>query len=198
MDWTQILTTVLSGIFGLTTLIGAILYPKAARREKEAEVKLKEIEAIDKESHRLDKRFDALHEDIDTLNEQLTKAYKDKANAEEIISDKNKRIRAKDDEIAELNRQLLEKERYVGRLRLFIQWLSTWFCRREHGRPADKGKDGVSKCNRRHPEQVAPIPFSDYPDRELVSELGTCLTGKNCDIEVCAEKFNININTETK
>lgn len=198
MDWTQILTTVLSGVFGLTTLVGAILYPKAARREKEAEVKLKEIETKDKDAERLDKRFDALHEDIDTLNKQLTAAYKDKARSEEIISDKTKRIREKDDEIAELNRLLHEREKYIGRLKLFIQWLATWFCRREHGRPADKGNNGVAKCNRRFPEQVAPIPFSDYPDKDLVEELGTIVTEKACDIEVCAERFNININAEEK
>ena len=186
MDWTSILTTVLSGLFGLTTVIGAIIFPKAAKREKEADVKLKEAEAKEKEaevkakeaeakakeadvlikdveckdleSSHYDKRFDALHEDIDVLNKQLTESYKEKARVEEINLDKTQQIR-------KLNELLLEKERIIGRLNLVIQWLKFWQCKRIKGNPQTEPE----KCDRRLPEH--PFPMSYDPPEELKRDL---------------------------
>lgn len=172
MDWTSILTTVLSGLFGLTTVIGAILYPKAAKREKEAEVKLKEadvkhkeaeaklrhIDGVEAEAAHYDKRFDALHEDLDVLNKQLTESYKEKARVEEINLDKTQQIR-------KLNERLLEKEAEIGRLRLIIQWLKFWQCKRVKGNP----EIDPEKCDRRLPEH--PFPMSYDPPEEFKEDL---------------------------
>ncbi len=172
MDWTSILTTVLSGLFGITTLVGAILYPKAAKREKEAEVKLKEADAKEKEADALikdvarrdaesshyDKRFDALHEDIDVLNKQLTAAYKDKAKLEAIDLDKTQQIR-------KLNELLLEKESEIGRLKLVIQWLKFWKCKRVKGNPEIEPE----KCDRRLPDHSFPMTYE--PPLELRDDL---------------------------
>lgn len=165
MDWTSILTTALSGIFGLTTIYGLIRYPKAAKREREAEAKLKEADArikdvarCDAESQHYDKRFDALHEDIDLLNKQLTEAYRDKAKVEEINLDKTRLIR-------ELNEQLLDKETQIGRLKLVIHWLSVWKCRRIKG----DVRINPEACDRRKPDH--PFPMEYDPPKEVREEL---------------------------
>lgn len=165
MDWTTILTTVLSGVFGLTTVYGLIRYPKAAKREREAEAKQKEAEARIKDVERrdaewqhYDKRFDALHEDIDLLNKQLTEAYRDKARVEEINLDKTRLIR-------ELNEQMLHKESQIGRLKLVIQWLQVWRCRRIKG----DVEINPEACDRRLPDH--PFPMEYDPPAEVREEL---------------------------
>lgn len=178
MDWT-IISTILTGIFGSATVVGAVVFPRLAKRAKEADTRIKEcdarikeIEAKDKESEHTDRRLDALHEDIDTLNKQLTEAYKDKARQEGIIADKTALIRRQ-------NEELLAKEREVGRLNMIIQWLKLWHCRRPQGDPA---KD-CRLCDRRLPSQPFNIPYE--PPRELADELTA---------DSHEETFNITIN----
>ncbi|MCM1369861.1 MAG: hypothetical protein NC204_05755 [Candidatus Amulumruptor caecigallinarius] len=157
MEWTTIITTVLSGLFGLTTIAGFFLYPRALKREKTAEARLKEVEAADKEDERLDKRLANLHEDIDTLNRQLSEAYKGRARCEEIIADKTRLIRELQDEKSNLLKE-------TGRKDLIIQWLKWWHC----GRPKGDPKCDPESCGRRKPQQPFAIPY-DPPD-ELKSD----------------------------
>lgn len=178
MDWT-IISTILTGIFGTATGVGAVLFPKLAKRAKEADTRIKEcdarikgIEAKDKEAEHTDRRLDALHEDIDTLNKQLTEAYKANARLEGIIADKTSLIRRQ-------NEELLAKERELGRLNMITQWLKLWHCRRPQG---DPDKD-CRLCDRRLPSQPFNIPYE--PPRELADELTA---------DSHEETFNIAIN----
>ena len=168
----ETIMTLIGSLGTLTATVTGVLYWRQNRRIKEAEARreeaetqLKTLEVREREEERYNKRVDVLHEDIDTLNTQLTNAYKDKARAEEIIDDKTAKIRELNDTIFALQKQLVDKENLIGRLKLFIQWLKHWHCKRETGKL--KGQ-----CTRRLPEQSVPTPFQEYPDKSLLADLG--------------------------
>lgn len=155
---------------------------EAAAKLADVEIQLKKLEVREREEERYNKRVDVLHEDIDTLNTQLTNAYKDKARAEAIIDDKTAMIRDQNVTIFSLQQQLTEKERLIGRLKLFIQWLKHWHCRRETGKRKEQ-------CSRRLPEQPVPTPFQEYPDKSLLAEVGIeDITDKLTEMETAEEE----------
>lgn len=168
----ETIMTLIGSLGTLTATVTGVLYWRQNRRIKEAEARrqeaetqLKTIEVREREEERYNKRVDVLHEDIDTLNTQLTNAYKDKARAEAIIDDKTAMIRELNVTIFSLQQQLVDKENLIGRLKLFIQWLKHWHCRRETGKRKEQ-------CSRRMPEQPVPTPFQEYPDKSLLAEIG--------------------------
>lgn len=214
MEWIDLILRYITPLLAGGTLLTWFLYRKAEKRIKQAEaskseaeasksaaeaklahanVKIAEIETKDKEREYNDHRFDDLHDTIRTMNSHLKEVVASEVEKDNTITDKTRRIREKDDEIAALNRQLLEKEATIGKLKLFIHWLSMWQCRREHGKPTCIGRNKAKKCDRRLPRQNPPIPFAEYPDRELIQELGVEIEDIT-DVEVVEES---NTKTDT-
>ena len=54
MDWT-IISTILTGIFGSATVVGAVVFPRLAKRAKEADTRIRECDARIKEIEAKDK-----------------------------------------------------------------------------------------------------------------------------------------------
>lgn len=176
--------TLVSG--GGVAAVAAVMYRKQNKRLKESEAtaaelrnSLDKIEIKDKEREYHDNCIDDLHDSIDRMNKHLVELTASNTEKDKIIEDKTQMIRRGNEREMELQRQLTEKESYIGRLKLFIQWLTHWHCKRETG--AKKGQ-----CGRRLPAQNVPTPFHDYPDNELVAELGGVTT--DCDTEIIAEE----------
>lgn len=173
--------TLVSG--GGVAAVAAVMYRKQNKRLKESEAtaaelrnSLDKIEIKDKEREYHDNCIDDLLDRIDHMNKHLGELNASNTEKDNIIEDKTQMIRRINDEhsaeVAKLNeekfslqRELTGKVAYIGRLKLFIQWLKHWHCKRETGKK--KGQ-----CVRREPEQDVPTPFSEYPDKELVAELG--------------------------
>ena len=138
--------------------------------------------------------MDDLHDALDKMHKHFAEQTERETSKDAIIKerdatieDKNQHIRTINKEHAEeisrlnrehaaeverlneeklaLQRKLTDKEAYIGRLKLFNQYLWHWHCKRETGKK--KGQ-----CTRRKPEQECPTPFNEYPDKELLSELG--------------------------
>lgn len=155
---------------------------------------LDKIEIKDKEREYHDNCIDDLHDSIDKMQKHFVEQTEQNISKDAIIKekdgiieDKTQHIRRINDEHSEeiarinrehaaevarlneekldLQRQMTEKVAYIGRLKLFIQWLTHWHCKRETG-----GKKG--QCGRRLPAQDVPTPFREYPDKALVAELG--------------------------
>ena len=191
--------TLVSG--GGVAAVAAVMYRKQNKRLKEAEAtaselrnSLDKIQIKDKEREYHDNCIDDLHDSIDKMQKHFAEQTEQNISKDAIIKekdviieDKTQHIRRINDEhseeiarinkehaaeVARLNEEKLELQRqltgkvaYIGRLKLFIQWLMHWHCKRETG--AKKGQ-----CGRRLPAQDVPTPFREYPDKELVAELG--------------------------
>ncbi|MBO5029795.1 MAG: hypothetical protein J6C59_09340 [Muribaculaceae bacterium] len=162
--------TLVSG--GGVAAVAAVMYRKQTRRLKDAEAsaaelknKLDAVDLKDRERQYNDNRIDDLHEALDKMNKHLNDLTQSNTEKDNTIDDKVQQIRRINEENAALLKQLADKETYIGRLKLFVQWLAHWHCKRETG--AKKGQ-----CGRRLPAQDVPTPFREYPDKELVAELG--------------------------
>ena len=186
---------------GIAACVAAVRYRKQNKRLKESEAeaaelanKLNEVELQDRTRQLADNRMDDLHDALDKMHKHFAEQTERETSKDAIIKerdatieDKNQHIRTIHKEHAEeisnlhkahaaeverlnedklaLQRKLTEKESYIGRLKLFNQWLRHWHCKRETGKK--KGQ-----CTRRKPEQECPTPFSEYPDKELLADLG--------------------------
>lgn len=156
------LSTILVSVIGtLVPLIGggAFLFRKQQKRIKEAEARLAEV-SVDKakvetrtdEWHLWKEQSDAMHNVIETLSAQLLEKTKECDRKEDIISDKTRRIREKEEQNLELYTRLLHCEQRIASMQRFIDWLKNWHCAREWGR----GKDD---CMRRKPEQKVKMTY---------------------------------------
>lgn len=173
--------TLVSG--GGVAAVAAVMYRKQNKRLKEAEAtaselrnSLDKIQIKDKEREYHDNCIDDLHDSIDRMNKHLVELTASNTEKDKIIEDKTQMIRRGNEREMELQRQLTEKVAYIGRLKLFVQWLMHWHCKRETG--AKKGQ-----CGRRLPAQDVPTPFREYPDKELAAELGALKFGGNEPLE---------------
>lgn len=155
------ISTLLTVVFGGTSIVSTFLFYGANKRAKNVEVK-------DAELGYYNKRIDALHEDIDVLNNQLTNAYKDKERCEGIIADKTAKIRGLNDDKVTLYKKLNKKDNYIASLKRYIEWLELWKCEREMTRPDMSMEELECSCNRRKPPHQTPVRYVAY-DKNTIS-----------------------------
>lgn len=110
------------------------------------------VETRTDEWHLWKEQSDAMHNVIETLSAQLLEKTKECDRKEDIISDKTRRIREKEEQNLELYTRLLHREQRIASMQRFIDWLKNWHCAREWGR----GKDD---CMRRKPEQKVKMTY---------------------------------------
>ena len=157
----ELSTILVSVISTLVPLIGggAFLFRKQQKRIKEAEARLAEV-SVDKakvetrtdEWHLWKEQLNDTHKVIETLSAQLLEMTKDNDRKEDIISDKTRRIREKEEQNLELYTSLLHREQRIASMQRFIDWLKNWHCAREWGR-------GKEDCMRRKPEQKVKMTY---------------------------------------
>lgn len=154
----QILTWALSGTSAVG-LLSSVMWWRTTKRSKEAETRLQEIQTKQAEHDYEQKRLDDLRQTIGILDNLILNSHKESANKEEIIADKTKRIREKDETISGLMTKLLEREQFISAQARFIDWLKNWHCRREYG-------EGENDCTRREPEQKVKVSYDAPPEME--------------------------------
>lgn len=173
MTFEQIITLLGAITTLLTTgVIAAIKYRKQNKQLKDAEARsatldaqIKEIEVKEKEREYQDHKMDDLHDSINEMTRHLKELTISNTEKDRIIDDKTAQIRSINNCKSELQEKLIEREAYIGRLKVYIQWLKQWQCKRETGK-------GKAQCTRRIPMQLIPTPFVEFPDKALVGELG--------------------------
>lgn len=155
MSGWELISTILTAVFGGSTLVSTLLFYGANKRAKEVSVR-------DAELDHNNKRLDSLHEDIDLLNGQLTNAYKDKERCEEIIADKTSKIRELNEQIVDLYKELNKKDNYTSALKRYIDWLGLWHCERELPHPDMTPQEVAQCCERRRPPHQTPVRYVPF------------------------------------
>lgn len=124
-------------------------------------------------------RIESLRSSINTVNktnaeliQQLTESQKENARLNDIIADKTKHIREREEahleDVKKYEQKITDLTKKQGVLEKAVMYYRSWFCRREFG-------NGKENCRRRDPEQNPPLKFSPYEDGlEIDFPCGDC------------------------
>lgn len=146
----------LGGYEGVKWLITFWVHRKQEKRMKKNEADQSEVatekavrdmyeETLTEMRKEYIERINELHQANTELNKQNLELLKAGARKDDIIADKNAKIR----ELQEIRNQ---DTKTIGKLEGDVQYLDCWKCYREFGK-------GENDCDRRKPEQVPPLKF---------------------------------------
>ena len=127
--------SLLSGLFGGTSILTFLMYRKTNERLKLAEVKQKETDADSSRFLMYEERLSHCNETVEKHNETISHQSETIATLNGALDDKTARIRKISDELYEsekrindLNDKLIEKTEEIGRLEVTITKLRSWRC----------------------------------------------------------------------
>lgn len=140
--------SLLSGLFGGTSLLGYFAYRKVNARLKDAEVKQKETEAQSGVFAMYEERLTHANQTIEGHNQTIAHQSETIATLNDALDSKTSRIRQLTDElydserkINDLNDKLIAKTEEVGKLEVIVTKLRSWRCEKndcEHRIPPSK------------------------------------------------------------
>ena len=146
--------SLLSGLFGGTSLLTYFMYRKTNQRLKLAEVKQKETDADSAKFLMYEERLEHANKTVEQHNETIAHQSSTIAVLNSALDDKTQRIRKISDElydserkINDLNDRIIEKTEEIGKLEVTIARLRAWRCEKsecEHRIPPSRSIQGKS------------------------------------------------------
>lgn len=149
------LATILGALGGFELIKWLLNYyanRRNVKRKQDSEGDIAETEADDKQFESYIKRIDELNKANMALHEQNLELIKGGARKDDIIQDKESRIR-------KLTEELVAATRKNGHLDKQIQYYKNWKCFREFG-------SGETECDRRKPKQNPPLKYAPLTETD--------------------------------